>query len=135
MDVEHRDFGEEDLGILDHHGCYVYRLLHDLVICGENTSQTFARLLRSCQKRENGPMCPGSTKENDEDVEVGLSRFGLFAVLTFFLSNQMVNETGEAGAGNRASPDRRPSAISVSSPEPEQVRATLQCAILRAYVA
>ena len=59
--------GETDV----EHGCYPYRLLHGLNICGEDTSKTFARLLERCRQGNNHQMCPTVI----DDAEVGVLPF------------------------------------------------------------
>ena len=70
------DFPRAHPDILYQHGCYAYRLLHDLNICGENTQVTFSPLLKRCSGGRNGPMCHTDIAALLSDDEVGLSLCG-----------------------------------------------------------
>jgi hypothetical protein len=56
QNVYHEDIRTEE-GISHKHGCYVYRLLRGLSLCGLNTEKSFATLLRKCAAGNNHPMC------------------------------------------------------------------------------
>lgn len=66
--VYNDDFHDNQEDILWLHGCYVYRLLHDLKICGQNTKETFSRLLGRCCTGQNAPMCHVVVKPSDDEV-------------------------------------------------------------------
>ena len=80
--VFHDDFEEGHDDILYKHGCYPYRLLHGLTICGQNTEDTFAPLLRRCSSGRNGPMCHCDPDALVSDDEVSLFLYGCWCLLT-----------------------------------------------------
>lgn len=67
-DIHNGDFDSNDGDALFPHGCYAYRVLWGLNICGEDTKTTFAQLLKRCKEGENYPMCHGIPTLYDDEV-------------------------------------------------------------------
>ena len=117
--VYNGDFGEdEDSDTLDEHGCYIYRLLHGLEICGENTEKTFARLLRRCREGKNFPMCRVAPVLSDDGVG-GIAFCSAHCAES--RPKQIMEETLFQGISRQASLQQENSVVEISSPEPEHV--------------
>ena len=118
--VYHEGFGEGDCDILLPHGCYVYRLLHGLNICGENTNVTFAQLLKRCKNGNNNPACPVVATLASED-EVRTLHSTACSGLTFFFPKQIMDDIPPQDASSQAPPEADQSVITIDSSGQEDV--------------
>lgn len=76
--VYNEDFEKDDVDLASSHGCYAYRLLHGLSICGQSTTDTFARLLKRCSRKRNSPMCSYESDASMSTDEVGLIPYSAY---------------------------------------------------------
>jgi hypothetical protein len=66
--VYNQDLSDDPDNTLWPHGCYAYRLLYGLRICGENTRDTFSKLLERCHRGQNAPMCHLVADPSEDEV-------------------------------------------------------------------